>query len=54
LQRQNNSEREQMEQLSKLGLSPEIIDLRNYFNKQKELEEKIKKYQELLPKISNV
>jgi dipeptidase E len=41
LERRKKSEQSDLEQLKELNLDIEIIDLRNYFNKQSELEEKL-------------
>jgi len=41
LERRKKSEQSDIEQLKELGLDVEIIDLRNYFNKQEELRKKM-------------
>jgi len=42
--KRQNSERIQIELLNQLGLKAELLDLRNYFGKNKELEEKLKEF----------
>ena len=44
LERRKKSEQSDIEQLKELGLDVEIVDLRDYFNKQSQLEEKISKF----------
>ena len=44
LERRKKSEQSDLEQLKELNLDIEIIDLRNYFNKQSELEEKLVRF----------
>ncbi len=44
LERRKKSEQSDIEQLEELGLDIEIVDLRDYFNKQSELEEKISEF----------
>jgi len=44
LERRKKSEQSDLEQLKELNLDIEIIDLRNYSNKQSELEEKLIKF----------
>ncbi len=44
LERRKKSEQSDIKQLEELGLDVEIVDLRDYFNKQDELEKKISKF----------
>lgn len=44
LERRKKSEQSDIEELKKLDLNVELLDLRDYFNKSKELEEKISKF----------
>lgn len=44
LERRKKSEQSDLEQLKELNLDIEIIDLRNYFNRQSELEEKLAEF----------
>ena len=44
LERRKKSEQSDLEQLKELNLDIEIIDLRNYFNKQSKLEEKLVRF----------
>ena len=44
LERRKKSEQSDLEQLKELNLDIEIIDLRNYFNKQSELEEELARF----------
>lgn len=43
-ERRKNSETDQMTTLKKLGLEPELLDLRNYFGKENELKETMKEF----------
>ncbi len=44
LERRKKSEQDDIEQLKELGVEIELVDLRNYFNKQSELEKKIAEF----------